>query len=167
MGVSTIRFAVLSGIVGALTFAGSASAQQATPAAYAKTTTATKIAPTTTPAPVIYPGADIGADIGAGCTSCGDTASAYTYQPVVSAPAASCGCSSCGGGGGLRDRIGGRGIGSRVGSRCGGGLGECNLGDQWKLFGSACEEPRWNIGGWLQAGYHSESNDLFLSLIHI
>ncbi len=143
MGISKIRFAVLSCIGGAVALVSTANAQQVIPAAYANTATA----------PVIYQDA-VSSDCG-----CSGATPSYFEEAATS----SCGCTSCGGGGGggLRSRIGGCGLGSRLGSRCGGGLGDCNLGDQWKLFGSACEEPRVNIGGWLQAGYHSESNGLF------
>jgi len=139
MGISQLRFALLAGIAGAFSLAGTASAQQAVPAAYANTVSS----------PVVYQ--DV---VASGC-GCSGAAQGYA------AP------SSCGGGcnlgNRLASRIGGCGLGSRLGSRCGGGLGECNLGDQWQLFGSACEEPRYNIGGWFQGGYHSEGNDLFNS----
>jgi len=40
---------------------------------------------------------------------------------------------------------------------------DCDLGDPWTLSGflHGDSEPTINIGGWLQSGYHSESNDLF------
>ncbi len=131
MGISKIRFAMLSCIGGAFALAGTANAQQAIPASYARTA----------PAPVTYQDA-VASD-----------ASAYRYDAEPSY-----GCA----GGGL-DNIGGCGVGSRLGSRCGGGLGDCNLGEQWKLFGTACDQPRVNVGGWLQSGYHSEDNGLFNS----
>ena len=132
MGISKIRFAVLSCIGGAFAFAGVANAQHAA-------------------TPAIY-----------------QDAVASSYIDAVP------GCTSCNGGGGFVDRlanVGGCGLGSRIGSRCGGGLGtcgagglgNCDLGDQWKLFGSDCDEPRFNLGGWFSAGYHEESNDLFNS----
>lgn len=63
------------------------------------------------------------------------------------------GCDSCGSGG--------------CGLSCGLGLGlcgDCCLGEAWTLSGllhGDCHEPCVNVGGWFQAGYHSESNDLF------
>ena len=134
MGISKIRFAVLS-CIGVFALASTVSAQG-----------------------VVYQDASF-------------TGGHNVYQSVAQ-PYASSGCTSCaGGGGGLRSRIGnvsncgGSGIGSRIGSRCGGAglLGGCNLGDQWQLFGSDCDEPRYNIGGWFQGGYHSQGNDLFNS----
>jgi hypothetical protein len=154
MGISKIRFAALS-CVGILALAATASAQFQS-ASYATPTS---------PAPVIYQDAGV---VSGGCSAC-EAAPAMTYSPyqsVFSAPAAS-GCSSCAGG--LRSRLAARpcgcGVGSRLGSGCGGGglLGDCNLGDQWKLFGSACDEPRLNIGGWFQGGYHTANNGLFNS----
>ena len=69
------------------------------------------------------------------------------------APAAtSCGCDSgCQAGGPLRERIG------NIFS------GNCDYGDPWTLSGflHGDNEPRVNIGGWLQSGYHSEDNGLF------
>ena len=56
----------------------------------------------------------------------------------------------------------GCGTGSRIGSKCGGGLRECNLGEPWRLFKPRCDEPRYNFGGWFQGGYASQANDLFL-----
>ena len=72
------------------------------------------------------------------------------------APAAtSCGCDAgCGSG----CQLGG----GRLGSIFGGG---CDLGDPWTLSGflhGDCE-PKVNIGGWIQSGYHSEDNGLFNS----
>jgi hypothetical protein len=139
MGVSKIRFAMLSCIGGALAMTGSVNAQQAIPAAYRASA----------PAPVVYQDAVQATDCG--CTS------------AVAAPMASAGCSTGGCGVGSRigsrlGNIGGCGLGSRIGSGCGGG---CDIGDQWKLFGSDCDDPVLNIGGWFQGGYHEESNDLF------
>jgi len=51
------------------------------------------------------------------------------------------------------------------GAGCGLGLCNCELGDAWSLqsvFCGSCE-PTIAIGGWLQGGYHSKSNDLFNS----
>ncbi len=126
MGISKIRFAMLSGICG-LAMVATANAQ------------------------VTYQMSDAG---------CGCAADSVGMSYVDA------GCSSCGtaGAGLLRGRLGnGCGVGSRLGTRCGGGLGDCNLGDQWKLFGSDCDEPRINMGGWFQGGYHSEDNGLFNS----
>lgn len=78
-----------------------------------------------------------------------------TVAKFASAPAAS----SCGGGG--------------CNSCCdNGGLGldlsfgqSCCLGDPWQLsdhvLNNSCCESVWNIGGWTQWGYHSESNGLY------
>ena len=134
MGITGFRFAMLTCISGAFAMAGTANAQQ--------------VAPVTAPGQVIYQ--DAVSDCG--CSG----ASGYACDS---------GCGGIGSGrlGSRLSCIGGCGLGSRIGSRCGGGLGDCNLGDQWKLFGSDCEEPRFNIGGWFQGGYHSESNDLFNS----
>ena len=70
------------------------------------------------------------------------------------APAATCASSCSSGGCGL---TGGCGLGS--------GFLSGDLGEPWTLSGflnGDCE-PRVNVGGWLQSGYHSESNDLFNS----
>ena len=101
----------------------------------------------------------------------------YSQAPMAAAPscgcapaAAPCGCepapapacapcaSDCGGGGGCGLGGGGCGLGSL-------GLCDCNLGDAWTLSGALHGDcpPAINIGGWLSAGYHSESNDLFNS----
>lgn len=45
-------------------------------------------------------------------------------------------------------------------SSCGAAGSRCD-GDAWKLFGSACDDPWVTIGGWVSAGYHSDSNGLF------
>lgn len=38
----------------------------------------------------------------------------------------------------------------------------CCLGDAWTLSSHLlCKDSCWNVGGWFQAGYHSESNGLF------
>ena len=44
-----------------------------------------------------------------------------------------------------------------------GNIWNCNHGDPWTLSGflHGDNEPRVNIGGWLQSGYHSEDNGLF------
>lgn len=97
--------------------------------------------------------------------------SAQTYY--VSAPAAaSCGCgpvaspscntcapacnscescNSCGG------------CGGGCGGGCLSGICDCDLGDAWTLSGALHGDcpPCVNIGGWFQAGYHSENNGLF------
>ena len=105
---------------------------------------------------------------GQNCNSCSDGA---TYAPAPSHTAAgcnSCGTSACGG------RCGGASIGSRLSGLTGSvtdrldSLGGCNSGrcegDARTLFGSNCDEPWVNIGGWLQAGVHTDSNGLFNSL---
>ncbi|MDG1874562.1 MAG: outer membrane beta-barrel protein [Mariniblastus sp.] len=48
-------------------------------------------------------------------------------------------------------------------ANCGCAVGRSCDGDPWTLFGRNCDEPRFNIGGWFQGGYHSKSNDLFNS----
>ena len=155
MGISKIRFAALS-CIGVFALASSANAFQSSTRGV--------------PAPVRYPGAVSAAPstyqnvISSAPTSQGAVSSApTTYQSTAStAPtyfdAGSYGsdCTTC------TNNAGGCGLGSRIGSRCGGGLKECNLGEQFKLFGSACEEPRYNLGGWFQGGYTSQANDLFL-----
>ena len=81
--------------------------------------------------------------------------------------AASCGCNSgsCGGGCGLGNGGGLSGINLGYRDKARQVLNPlcCDLGDPWTLSGflhGDCE-PTINIGGWLQSGYHSESNDLF------
>ena len=168
MGISKIKFAMLTCICGLLAFASPANAQSgARPVASAVNSAVNTAVNSPVTSSVSSP---IFQDAGSFTTN-----AAPTYFDAQPAPAASsCGCSTCGGGGGIGSRlgnVGGCGLGSRIGSRCGGGLGQCaggglgncNLGDQWKLFGSDCEEPRYNIGGWFSFGWHEESNDLFNS----
>ena len=61
--------------------------------------------------------------------------------------AAPAGCASMGGG--------------CASASCGGGcLSDCDLGDQWTLFGDV---GPFSMGGWAQMGYHSAANSLFNS----
>ena len=71
------------------------------------------------------------------------------YSPAASS---SCGCNS-GGCSASRTPI----IGSRLCGGCDGG----SLGDPWTLFNRGCDDPVVTLGGWVQTGYHSQSNDLF------
>jgi len=87
-------------------------------------------------------------------TSVGDCGCQPAPAPVAM-PMSDCG--SCGNAGG------GCGLGGGGGSLLGGGGRGGELGDPWTLFGRNRDEPRLNIGGWFQAGYHEESNDLFNS----
>ena len=74
------------------------------------------------------------------------------------APAAtSCGCDDgCGSG----SQLGGLGLRDRISNIF---TGDCDYGDPWTLSGflHGDNEPRVNIGGWVQSGYHSEDNGLF------
>jgi len=90
------------------------------------------------PAPVIYQDAV--------ASDCGCSGEAVGASSVISPVTGGCATGGC--------ATGGCGLGSRLGR-------ECNLGDQWTLFGRGNEEPALNIGGWFQFGYHEESNDLF------
>ena len=56
------------------------------------------------------------------------------------------------------DAIGG--CDSAGGCGLAGGCGDCDLGDQWSLFGDDCCV---SAGGWVQLGYHSKGNSLFNS----
>ena len=167
MGKSKLSFALLSCIGGALALASTANAQSGS----------RTIAPPVT-SPVT---SQIASPVSSIASPVSSVSSPITYEQAAAptyfdggSAVSSCGCSSCGGGAAPESQlgnVGGCGLGSRIGSRCGGGLGRCgggiggncNLGDQWKLFGSDCEEPRYNIGGWFSFGWHEESNDLFNS----
>ena len=92
---------------------------------------------------------------GAPAPACGVPAPACgAAAPACGAPVA-CGdgcASSCGGGCGSLG--------------CGGlGLCDCNIGDAWTLSGAIHGDcpPCINVGGWFQAGYHTQGNDLFNS----
>ena len=170
MGISKIKFAMLTCICGALVFASTATAQSGSkPVASALTSPITVNSPAssvaspvtssvTSPAASSVTAPSVYQDVGAYTTSSYAPEAAPSYFDAAPA-SSSCGCSTCGGGG---SRLG-RGCGGRCGKKCNGWLGDCNLGDQWKLFGSACDEPKYNIGGWISAGYHEASNDLFNS----
>jgi len=80
-------------------------------------------------------------------SACCDNTPACDVAAICDGKAASC------------DSLGG-GCGSSCGSSCGllggGLLGDCNLGEPWKL----CSDPvlGFNIGGWTSVGYHTASN---------
>lgn len=143
------KFGLVLGLVGStLISAGSANAQTQTngPAARTAATTGYYIQDTAAaPAATTY-------------TDCG----CATAAPVASSCGCETGCSS----GGCRLS----GLGSRLGSDCKSPLcqignlfprNECELGDPWTLFGRGCDEPKLNIGGWIQVGGYTDNNDLF------
>ncbi len=101
---------------------------------------------------------------GCAAPSCGAPACA---DPACGAPAPSCGMAAptCGMAGPTCGAPGGCDSCGGCSGGCGLGLCDCSLGDAWTLQSVLCGscEPTINIGGWLSAGYHSESNDLFNS----
>ena len=140
MGISTIRFTLLASLPVVFAFATATEAQQIIPAAF-------KGNPA--PAPVYYQEpvletSGVASVMASPVGDCGCNA------PAPVADGCSTGCST--------------GCDTGCGGGCGGlfgGLGRgCNHGDQWTLFGRN-RESALNIGGWFQAGYHEESNDLF------
>ena len=157
MGIYKFRYAMLLSICG-LAMAATANAQSGTapaasfsaPSASFSAPSASFAAPSTsfsTPSQLSLPG---------GAQSV-VSPSYFDTSPVAhgggGGGGASCGCGTggcttrgCGGGGGL-----------------GGITSACNHGDQWQLFGGINENTDYNIGGWFQFGYHTESNDLFNS----
>lgn len=79
----------------------------------------------------------------------GPTCGAAACGDACGCASASCCSNSCGG--------------SCLGGGCLSGVCDCCLGDAWTLSGALHGDcpPAVTIGGWFQAGYHSESNDLF------
>ncbi len=53
------------------------------------------------------------------------------------------------------------GCGCATGCSCGLSIGECCLGEEYKLFGTSCRGIE--VGGWTQIGYHNLSNGKFNS----
>ena len=138
MGITKIKFAMLS-CVGGLAMAVTANAQS-TSVGY------------TTPTPTYQESVMYNSvPQSAGMTYFDATPATSYAQPSYAAPS-SYDVSNCNG----------CGTGSRIGSKCGGGLRECNLGEPWRLFKQRSDEPRYNFGGWFQGGYASQANDLFL-----
>ncbi|MCO8121825.1 porin [Stieleria sp. TO1_6] len=92
------------------------------------------------------------------------TANANDPFQLVSHCAASCDCGEPVCGCELVDTGCGDSCDGGCDSACGCGLGsmlgECDLGEQWSLFGEHCGV---SVGGWLQLGYHSAGNSLFNS----
>ncbi len=133
------RFGLVLGLVGStLISAGSADAQTQTNGPAARTAAVPGYYiqdATAAPAASVY-------------TDCGC---------ATAAPASSCGCDTgCSSGCNLGSRLSGFGLGPlcNFGSKC-------ELGDPWTLFGRGCDEPRMNIGGWIQVGGYTDNNDLF------
>jgi len=121
-------------------------------------------APVGTPAPVAAPQIYSQAPPApmAAAPSCGCPPAAAAPSCGCAPVAAPCGCgpAPCGGGG---CGLGGGGCGLLGGGGCSLGLCDCCLGDAWTLSGALHGDcpPAITIGGWFQAGYYSENNDLF------
>ena len=159
MRIWNLRFAILACLGGALSFAGTAHAQSQS-----------------VNAPVVSNVGGGFSNVGSAVSNGGFSTGVNTYSTYAAGAgysAGGCSTGGCstggcstgnclgGGGGTLDDRIDGRleNLSSR--SRIANRFLDCDLGDQWTLFGRGCDEPAWNIGGWFQFGYHSESNGLF------
>lgn len=95
----------------------------------------------------------------------------YSPAPVANMSGGGCqsdGCQSptCGGGCGLGSRLSGGDLAAKFEAQLESRLG-CNSGcaeelcDPWTLFGSNCDDPGLNIGGWFSMGHHSNNNGLF------
>ena len=80
------------------------------------------------------------------CDPCGDACDSGCEVAACETGCCDTGCDS--------------GCDSACGSSCGLGIFDCDLGDQWSLFGEACGIT---AGGWAQMGYHSRANSLFNS----
>ena len=152
MGIFRFRFAALACVAG-LALAATANAQSSTRSIAAPAAPAYSV-----PAAPAHSAAPATADYGSVIYD--SAPQSYGTSYFDAAPAST--CTSCQSDRALGSRLsnigncGGCGLGSRIG-----GLRECNLGDQWRLFKPRCDEPRYNIGGWAQIGYAEENNDLF------